>query len=190
VLSYVANTCILMVLWHDHTYTVRWVSRANREFVCALETKRRTVPSMRWNLERWFMPQIPGLGKDKLSLQISALWNVDLVLAINCQLPYSEQTLINVRKALTLITAMYNMYVILVSKIPSFPSALQPRVSFGLLNNLPPFFSIGVCLVSEQFNFYGVGLSASRPTPNLEDQGIPLRLAPTHWLVQHGWPYQ
>jgi hypothetical protein len=33
--------------------------------------------------------------------------------------------------------------------------------------------------ISEQFNFYGVRLSASRPTPNLEDQGIPLRLAPT-----------
>jgi hypothetical protein len=26
--------------------------------------------------------------------------------------------------------------------IPSFPSALQLRVSFGLLNNPPPFFSI------------------------------------------------
>jgi hypothetical protein len=26
--------------------------------------------------------------------------------------------------------------------VPSFPSALQLRVSFGLLNNLPPFFSI------------------------------------------------
>jgi hypothetical protein len=25
---------------------------------------------------------------------------------------------------------------------PSFPSALQLRVTFGLLNNLPPFFSI------------------------------------------------
>jgi hypothetical protein len=25
--------------------------------------------------------------------------------------------------------------------LPSFPSALQLRVSFGLLNNLPPFFS-------------------------------------------------
>jgi hypothetical protein len=33
-------------------------------------------------------------------------------------------------------------------------------------------------LVSQQFNFYGVML-ASRPTPNLEDQGIPLYLAPT-----------
>jgi hypothetical protein len=35
-------------------------------------------------------------------------------------------------------------------------------------------------LVLEQFSFYGVGLLASRPTLNLEDQGIPLRLAPTH----------
>jgi hypothetical protein len=34
-------------------------------------------------------------------------------------------------------------------------------------------------LVSEQFSFYGVRLLASRPTPNLEDQGIPLHLAPT-----------
>jgi hypothetical protein len=34
-------------------------------------------------------------------------------------------------------------------------------------------------LVSEQFSFYGVRLLASRPNPNLEDQGIPLRLAPT-----------
>jgi hypothetical protein len=33
--------------------------------------------------------------------------------------------------------------------------------------------------ISEQFNFYGVRLLASRPTPNLEDQGIPLYLAPT-----------
>jgi hypothetical protein len=34
-------------------------------------------------------------------------------------------------------------------------------------------------LVPEQFSFYGVRLLDSRPTPNLEDQGIPLRLAPT-----------
>jgi hypothetical protein len=34
-------------------------------------------------------------------------------------------------------------------------------------------------LVPEQFTFYGVRLSVSRPNPNLEDQGIPLRLAPT-----------
>jgi hypothetical protein len=34
-------------------------------------------------------------------------------------------------------------------------------------------------LVPEQFRFYGVRLLVSRPTPNLEDQGIFLRLAPT-----------
>jgi hypothetical protein len=34
-------------------------------------------------------------------------------------------------------------------------------------------------LVPEQFSFYGVRLLVSRPTPNLEDQGIFLRLAPT-----------
>jgi hypothetical protein len=34
-------------------------------------------------------------------------------------------------------------------------------------------------LVPEQFSVYGVRLLASRPTPNLEDQGIALHLAPT-----------
>jgi hypothetical protein len=34
-------------------------------------------------------------------------------------------------------------------------------------------------LVSEQYSFYGVKLLVSRPTPSLEDQGIPLRLVPT-----------
>jgi hypothetical protein len=34
-------------------------------------------------------------------------------------------------------------------------------------------------LVPEQFSFYGVRLLASRPTPKLEDKGIPLLLAPT-----------
>jgi hypothetical protein len=45
-------------------------------------------------------------------------------------------------------------------------------------------------LVSEQFSFFGVRLLVSRPTPNLEDQGIPLRLAPTPWPVRHGCLYQ
>jgi hypothetical protein len=34
-------------------------------------------------------------------------------------------------------------------------------------------------LVYEQFSFYGVRLLVSRPTPNLEDQGISICLAPT-----------
>jgi hypothetical protein len=33
--------------------------------------------------------------------------------------------------------------------------------------------------VAEQFSFYGMRLLASRPTPNLGNQGIPLHLAPT-----------
>jgi hypothetical protein len=40
-------------------------------------------------------------------------------------------------------------------------------------------YSEADCLVSEQFSFYGVRLLASRPTPKLENQGIPLLLAPT-----------
>jgi uncharacterized Fe-S cluster protein YjdI len=56
-------------------------------------------------------------------------------------------------------------------------------VCFGLLNNQPPFLSTDFHSfhpseadypVSEQFIFYVVRLLASRPTPNLEDQGIPL----------------
>jgi hypothetical protein len=34
-------------------------------------------------------------------------------------------------------------------------------------------------LVPEHFSFYSVRLLVSSPTPNLEDQDIPLRLAPT-----------
>jgi hypothetical protein len=45
-------------------------------------------------------------------------------------------------------------------------------------------------LVPEQFSFYSVRLLVSRSAPNLEDQGIPLRLAPTPWPVRHGCPYQ
>jgi hypothetical protein len=41
-------------------------------------------------------------------------------------------------------------------------------------------------MVSEQFSFYCVVLLASRPTLNLEDQGIPIRLAPTPRPVRHG----
>jgi hypothetical protein len=39
--------------------------------------------------------------------------------------------------------------------------------------------------VPEQFRFYGVRLLASRATPNLENQNIPLCLTPTPWPVRH-----
>jgi hypothetical protein len=40
------------------------------------------------------------------------------------------------------------------SFLPSFPSALQLKVSFGLLNNQPPFFDamIDGCLGKRHFN--------------------------------------
>jgi hypothetical protein len=38
--------------------------------------------------------------------------------------------------------------------------------------------------------FNGVGLLASRPTPNLEDQGIPFSLDHHTRPVWHGRPYQ
>jgi hypothetical protein len=44
-------------------------------------------------------------------------------------------------------------WVKLLLKLYSFPSALQLRVSFGLLNNLPPFFSI-LHLSSPPFRFH------------------------------------
>ena len=38
--------------------------------------------------------------------------------------------------------------------------------------------------------FSGVRLLASRPTPNLEDQGVSLCLGSTFRPVRHGRPYQ
>jgi hypothetical protein len=48
-----------------------------------------------------------------------------------------------------------------------------------LLADFRSFHPSEADLVYKQFSFYGVRLLASRPTPNLEDHGIPLRLAPT-----------
>jgi hypothetical protein len=45
-------------------------------------------------------------------------------------------------------------------------------------------------LVFAQFSFYGVTLLASRPTLNLEDKGIPLRLVSIPSPVRHVWLYQ
>jgi hypothetical protein len=41
---------------------------------------------------------------------------------------------------------------VLICSSPSFPSALQLRVSFGLLNNQPPFLSILHCSDDEMSN--------------------------------------
>jgi hypothetical protein len=133
-------------------------------------------------------------------------------------LPYEEGNL-NTPADLSFRRTVFTTISISVTSIPSFPSALQLRVSFGLLNTQPPFLSVlhlfrrrsvgwyneevrrmwieevvahlfslishsfnpseADYLVAEQFSFYGVRLSVSRPTSNLEDQGIPLHLAPT-----------
>jgi hypothetical protein len=74
-----------------------------------------------------------------------------------------------------------------------FFSALQLRVSFGLLNSLPPFFSPSEAdyLVSEQFSFYGVRTRVSlfvfhlpldlsgmgTPTSSYATAGIVLRVS-------------
>jgi hypothetical protein len=47
---------------------------------------------------------------------------------------------------------------------------------------------LGLLLRSRNNIFYGVGSLASRPTPNLEDQGIPFRLGHHPWPVWHGRP--
>jgi hypothetical protein len=57
----------------------------------------------------------------------------------------------------------------------------EPWPSSKLFAILPycRFVRLLLLCISEQPAFYGVRLSASRPTLNLEDQCIPLRLAPT-----------
>jgi hypothetical protein len=42
-----------------------------------------------------------------------------------------------------------------ITTIKSFSSALELRVSFGLLNNLPPFFSIHLSSPILSLSFYG-----------------------------------
>jgi hypothetical protein len=48
-----------------------------------------------------------------------------------------------------------------------------------IFTDIPFIPSIAHYLFPEQFSFYGVRFLVSRSTPNLEDQNIPLRLAPT-----------
>jgi hypothetical protein len=75
-----------------------------------------------------------------------------------------------------------NLFVAVVIIVITGTSALyKPWPSAELFDILPYCRSVRLLLlwISEQLNFYGVRFSASRPTPNLEDQGIPLCLAPT-----------
>jgi hypothetical protein len=58
--------------------------------------------------------------------------------------------------------------------LPVSVQSIHPRLTVWFLNSL----------------VFTVRSLASRPTPILEDQGIPLRLAPTPWSDRHGWSYQ
>jgi hypothetical protein len=59
--------------------------------------------------------------------------------------------------------------------LPSFFSALQLGVSFGLLNNLPPFFSPSEAdyVVSEQFGFLRCEVVGLTPNPQPGGPGYP-----------------
>jgi hypothetical protein len=109
-----------------------------------------------------------------------------------CKYCPKYQTVHQLQGSTTLYFTQTRQYNVSCHFFPSFLSALQLRVSFGLLNNLPPFFSVHPsirgCLVSEQFSFNDMRLLASSLTPNLEDQGIPLLLAPTPDLFGMGDP--
>jgi hypothetical protein len=65
--------------------------------------------------------------------------------------------------------------VIIIIIITGTTALCDPWSSSGLFPILPYCRSVRLLLlwISEQCNFYGVRLSASRPTPNLEDKGIP-----------------
>jgi hypothetical protein len=88
---------------------------------------------------------------------------------------FSKFIIINKNRIISIIFSQYIF----------FPSFL-PLGATAQVELWPPEQSASIfryseanCLVSEQFSFYGVRLLASRPTPNLEDQGIPLRMAST-----------
>jgi hypothetical protein len=128
-----------------------------------------------WNLKVYYL-----FKKTPLSVAIESYPDPN-ILFNKVHLNITTYLLINFQVSKSVSFIVFYIYIyIYPSMLPSFLSALQLGVSFGLLNNLPPFFSPSEAdyVVSEQFSFYSVRLLASRPTPNLEDQGIPLRLAP------------
>ena len=61
----------------------------------------------------------------------------------------------------------------------SSSSALQLFASFGLLNYILPLFPLIMSIFSGIGFFSGTRLLALRPTPNLKEKGVSLRLAST-----------
>ena len=63
--------------------------------------------------------------------------------------------------------------------------ALRSSVDLSLFQN---YLSNFKCFSTKLF--FGMGFSATRPTPNLDDQGIPFGFGHQFWPVWHGRPYQ
>jgi hypothetical protein len=85
---------------------------------------------------------------------------------------------------MTISGAEYNCctsVIIIIIIIIGTTALCEPWPSSELFAILPYCRSVRLLLlwISEQLNFYGVRLLASHSTPNLEDQCVPLRLAPT-----------
>ena len=68
----------------------------------------------------------------------------------------------------------------------SFPRAFERRVRFCVRRTFTEECEGHL----NKYIFYGVRLSATRPTPNLEDQGIPFCLGHHPRPIWHGRPYQ
>ena len=73
------------------------------------------------------------------------------------------------------------------SKIHSFSNVFY---SVSCLVVVHPSVRFSLYYFPQQENFYKVGESVQRSTPNLEDQGTSLSLTPTLRPVRQGWPYQ
>jgi hypothetical protein len=102
-------------------------------------------------------------------------------------LPFRMKTPSNERFLWKWIEMLMEFCTFLLSILPSFLSSFLPLGARAQGELWPPEKSASILfynpseadyLVSERFSFYGVRLT-SRPTPNLEDQGISLPLAPT-----------
>jgi hypothetical protein len=91
----------------------------------------------------------------------------------------------------TLTYEMFSVWILLVNYVitsssSSSSSALQLCKRPGLPWKSPPSEAF---FVFRNYHFYGV-MSASRPTPNLEDQGTPFSLGHHLWPVRQGRPCQ
>ena len=72
-----------------------------------------------------------------------------------------------------------------------WPSGIiESLLLWGPVTVFPWWSKFSLLLVSVITGFYGPGLSALSPTPNLEDNGTTPSLVSILRLIWHGWPYQ